>query len=339
MLSNVSGNGVAVGITGLGAYLPERVLTNADLEQMVETSDEWITERTGIKERRIAAPDQAASDLAEPACRDALERAGARPADVDLIIVATATPDMIFPATAALLAEKVGARNAAAYDLLAGCTGFMYALAQAHGAVASGLSKRALVVGSEVLSKITNWNDRGTCILFGDGAGAAVVEPVDEGGFVGFELGSDGSGGNDLLVPAGGSRVPASRDSVGQNLHYIQMNGREIYKFATRVMVASAEALLAECGFGVDDVDLYVAHQANRRIIDHASRMLGLPPEKVFVNIDRYGNTSSASIPLCLVEAERAGQVAAGTRVLLSGVGAGLTWGSAYLVWPNGRAA
>ena len=339
MLSNVSGNGVAVGITGLGAYVPERVLTNRDLEQIVETSDDWITERTGIKERRIAAPDQAASDLAAPACRDALERAGVRPEDVDLIIVATATPDMVFPATAALLAEKVGARNAAAYDLLAGCTGFMYALAQAHGAVASGLSKRALVVGSEVLSKITNWKDRGTCILFGDGAGAAVVEPVAEGGFVGFELGADGSGGKDLLVPAGGSRVPASADSVGQDLHYIQMNGREIYKFATRVMVASAEALLAECGCAVEDVDLYVAHQANRRIIDHASRMLGLSPEKVFVNIDRYGNTSSASIPLCLVEAERAGQITGGTRVLLSGVGAGLTWGSAYLVWPDGRAA
>jgi 3-oxoacyl-[acyl-carrier-protein] synthase-3 len=336
VVSNVSGNGVAVGITGLGAYVPERVLTNRELEQMVETSDEWITERTGIRERRIAAPDQAASDLAEPACRDALERAGVRAEDVDLVIVATATPDMVFPATAA---EKVGARNAAAYDLLAGCTGFMYALAQAHGAVASGLSKRALVVGSEVLSKITNWSDRGTCILFGDGAGAAVVEPVADGGFVGFELGSDGSGGKDLLVPAGGSRVPASRESVADDLHYIQMNGREIYKFATRVMVASAETLLAECGCDVEDVDLYVAHQANRRIIDHAARMLGLAPEKVFVNIDRYGNTSSASIPLCLVEAERDGQIASGTRVLLSGVGAGLTWGSAYLVWSNGRAA
>ncbi|MBW3592160.1 MAG: ketoacyl-ACP synthase III [Actinobacteria bacterium] len=335
----MSGNGVRVGITGLGAYVPERVLTNRDLEAMVETSDEWITERTGIKERRIAAPEQAASDLAEPACRDALERAGVSAEDVDLIIVATATPDMIFPATAALLAEKLGSRNAAAYDLLAGCTGFMYALAQAHGAVASGLSRHALVVGSEVLSKITNWNDRATCILFGDGAGAAVVERVEDGGFVGFELGADGSGGKDLLVPGGGSRVPASAESVGSDLHYIQMNGREIYKFATRVMVASAEALLAECGYGVEDVDLYVAHQANRRIIDHASRSLGLPPEKVFVNIDRYGNTSSASIPLCLVEAERAGQITGGTRVLLSGVGAGLTWGSAYIVWANGRAA
>ena len=339
MLASVSGNGVRVGITGVGAYVPERVLTNRDLEALVETSDEWITERTGIRERRIAAPEQAASDLAEPACRDALERAGVTAEEIDLVIVATATPDMIFPATAALLAEKLGARNAAAYDLLAGCTGFMYGLAQAHGAVASGLSGRALVVGSEVLSKITNWTDRGTCILFGDGAGAAVVERVEEGGFVGFELGADGSGGKDLLVPGGGSRVPASAESVGQDLHYIQMNGREIYKFATRVMVASAEALLAECGYGIEDVDLYVAHQANRRIIDHASKSLGLPPEKVFVNIDRYGNTSSASIPLCLVEAERAGQIASGTRVLLSGVGAGLTWGSAYLVWANGRAA
>ena len=337
MLAHVARNGVAVGITGVGAYAPERVLTNADLEAMVETSDEWIVERTGIRERRIAEPDQAASDIAEPACLDALERAGTSPEDVDLVIVATATPDMIFPATAALLAERIGARNAAAYDLLAGCTGFMYGLSQAHGAVASGLAKRVLVVGSEVLSKITNWSDRGTCILFGDGAGAAVIERVEDGGFVGFERGADGSGGKDLLVPAGGSRAPASPETVGGDLHYIQMNGREIYKFATRVMVSSAEALLAECGVRVDDVDLYVAHQANKRIIDHASRMLGLPPEKVFVNIDRYGNTSSASIPLCLVEAIEAGRIENGTRVLLSGVGAGMTWGSAYMRWADGR--
>ena len=335
MLANVSRNGVSVGITGVGAYVPERVLTNRDLEQMVETSDEWITDRTGIKERRIAAPDQAASDLAEPACRDALEHAGVSAKDVDLMIVATASPDMLFPATAAVLAERLDATNAAAYDLLAGCTGFMYGLAQAHAAVASGLARRALVVGSEVLSKITNWSDRGTCILFGDGAGAAVVEAVPDGGFVGFELGADGSGGKDLLVPAGGSRVPASVDTIGQELHYIRMNGREVYKFATRVMVSSAEALLEECEARIDDVDLYVAHQANKRIIDHAARMLGLPADKVFLNIDRYGNTSSASIPICLVEALAAGRIENGTRLLLSGVGAGLTWGSAYMTWSD----
>ena len=337
MIANVAGNGRRIGITGVGAYVPERVLTNADLERMVETSDEWIIERTGIKERRIAEPDQAASDLAVPACRDALERAGVRAADIDYVVVATATPDMVFPASASLLAEQIGATDAAAYDLLAGCTGFMYALAQAYGVLAGGLADRALVVGSEVLSKITNWRDRGTCILFGDGAGAAVVEPVSEGGFVGFELGSDGSGGSDLCVPGGGSRAPASPETLEQELHYIKMNGREIYRFATRVMVTSAESLLAECGLGIDDVDLYVAHQANRRIIDHAARMLGLPHEKVFVNIDRYGNTSSASIPLCLVEAVETGRLSAGDGVLLSGVGAGLTWGSAFMTWTDGR--
>ena len=194
MIANVSGNGITVGLTGLGSYAPERVLTNADLEAMVDTNDEWIVERTGIRERRIAAPEQAASDLALPAARKALEQAGVAAEELDLIVVATATPDMLFPATAAIVADTLGAKNAAAYDLLAGCTGFVYALSQAYGAVATGLSKRALVIGSEVLSKITNWNDRSTCILFGDGAGAAVVQPIGAGGIVGFELGADGSG-------------------------------------------------------------------------------------------------------------------------------------------------
>ena len=337
MIKNVSENGVRVGITGVGAYVPDRVLTNDDLERMVETSDEWIVERTGIKERRIAAPEQAASDLAVPAARQALEQAGLDAAKIDLLIVATASPDMIFPATASLLADKIGARNAAAYDLLAGCTGFMYALSQAYGAVAGGVADHALVVGSEVLSKITNWEDRGTCILFGDGAGAAVVRRVSDGGFLGFELGADGSSAMDLAVPAGGSRTPASAETVEQELHFIQMNGREIYRFATRIMVTSAEALLATCGYRVEDVDLYVAHQANKRIIDHAARMLRLPEERVFVNIDRYGNTSSASIPICLVEAIEGGMIANGTRILMSGVGAGLTWGSALLVWSDGN--
>jgi len=337
VIANVAANGTRVGITGVGAYVPERVLTNADLERIVETSDEWITDRTGIKERRIAEPDQAASDLAVPACEQALARAGVDARDLDLVIVATASPDMIFPATASLVQDRIGAANAAAYDLLAGCTGFMYALAQAYGALAAGIADRALVVGAEVLSKITNWQDRGTCILFGDGAGAAVVERVRDGGFLGFELGSDGSGGEDLCVPASGSRTPVTAEAIEQDLHTIKMNGREVYKFATRVMVSSAEAVLDACGYGVADVDLYVAHQANKRIIDHAARMLRLPHEKVFVNIDRYGNTSSASIPICLVEAIDAGMIANGTRVLMSGVGAGLTWGSAFIVWSDGR--
>jgi 3-oxoacyl-[acyl-carrier-protein] synthase-3 len=337
VIADVTGNGRAVGITGVGSYVPEKVLTNADLERMVETSNEWITTRTGIKERRIAASTQAASDLALPAARQALEEAETKAEEVDLVICATATPDMLFPATAALVADELGAKEAAAYDLLAGCTGFIYALSQAYGALATGLSKKALIVGSETLSKITNWQDRSTCILFGDGAGAAIVEAVDEGGILGFELGADGSGGPDLCVPAGGSRTPATAESLSQDLQFIQMRGQEVFRFATRIMVSSAEELLAECGAGVDDVDLYVAHQANKRIIDHAVKNLGLDPGKVFINIDRYGNTSSASIPLCLVEAREAGRLAPGTRVLMSAVGAGFTWGSAYMTWTDGR--
>ena len=256
MIANVSGNGIAVGITGIGAYAPERVLTNADLERMVDTSDEWIETRTGIRERHIAEPAQAASDLALPAAREALEEAGVAAEDLDLIVVATATPDMLFPATAAIVADELGAKQAAAYDLLAGCTGFVYALSQVYGALATGLSKRALVVGSETLSKITNWQDRSTCILFGDGAGAAVVEPVSEGGILGFELGADGSGGLDLCIPAGGSRTPVTSEALEQELQFIKMRGQEVFRFATRVMVTSAEELLAECDAGVEDVDL-----------------------------------------------------------------------------------
>lgn len=333
MIANVSGNPIAVGITGVGFYTPEKVLTNADLEAMVDTSDEWITSRTGIKERRIAADDQAASDLALPAARQALEQAGVAPEELDLIIVATATPDMLFPATGALVADQLGARKAAAYDLLAGCSGFVYALSQAYGVLATGLSQRALIVGTEVLSKITNWHDRGTCILFGDGAGAAVVEPVERGGIAGFELGADGSGGPDLCIPAGGSRRPVSTAALEEEAQFIRMNGAEVFRFATRVMVTSAEELLAACGATVDDVDLYVPHQANRRIVDHAVKNLELDPEKVLMNIDRYGNTSSASIPICLAEAQAAGRLEEGTRVLMSAVGAGLTWGSVYMTW------
>ena len=333
MIGSVAGNGLAVGITGLGAYAPERVLTNADLEAMVDTSDEWIVTRTGISERHIAAPEQAASDLALPAAREALEQAGVRPEELDLVIVATATPDMLFPATAAIVADTLGARQAAAYDLLAGCTGFVYALSQAYGQVATGLSKTALVVGAEVLSRITNWHDRSTCILFGDGAGAAVMQPIGEGVIAGFELGADGSGGPDLCVPAGGSRQPISSETLEDELQFIKMNGAEVFRFATRVMVSSAEELLHVCGATIDDVDLYVPHQANKRIVDHAVKNLGLDPEKVLMNIDRYGNTSSASIPICLAEAQSAGRLEEGTRVLMSAVGAGLTWGSVYLTW------
>jgi 3-oxoacyl-[acyl-carrier-protein] synthase-3 len=303
---------------------------------MMDTSDEWITERTGIRERRIAAPEEALSDLALPAARQALEDAGVKASEIDLVIVATVTPDMAFPATAAILADELGANTAGAYDLSAGCTGFMYAVAQAYGMLAGGLAQRALVVGGDVLSKILDWNDRGTAVLFGDGAGAVVMERVGEGGFLGFELGADGSGGPQLYLPAGGSRTPATSDSVADRLHFVQMNGREVFKFATRVLVSSAEAVLAECGRTVEDVDVYVPHQANVRIIDYATQKLGIPEDRVVIDVDRYGNTSSGSIPLALADAKADGRLAAGSLVLMTGMGAGLTWGSGLIEWTDG---
>jgi 3-oxoacyl-[acyl-carrier-protein] synthase III len=325
-------NGAPVSITGLGTYAPDRVLDNAELAELVDTSDEWIMERTGIKERRIAAPEQAMTDLALPASRIALDRAGVKPEELDLIIVATVTPDMMFPTTASLLGDLLPAPNAAAYDLLAGCTGFVYALAQAHSMVSSGLSKKALVVGGDVLSKILDWTDRSTLVLFGDGAGAVVLERVEDGGFLGFELGADGGGGEHLWLPGSGSRAFDHPDGL------VKMNGREVFKFATRVMVSSAEALLNEVGKTIDDIDVYVPHQANVRIIDYATKKLGIPQEKVVVNVDRYGNTSSGSIPLALADAESEGRLAEGATVLMTGMGAGLTWGSALMEWTaNGR--
>ena len=326
-------NGGRVSITGLGSFVPARTLTNDELSTMVETSDQWIMERTGIRERRIAADDEALSDLCLPAARQALASAGVDAASIDLIIVATVTPDMAFPSTGAIIADAIGAKDAAAYDLSAGCTGFMYAVAQAYGMVAAGLSKRALVVGGDVLSKIMDWTDRTTCVLFGDGAGAVVVEPVAEGGFLGFELGADGSGGPELYLPAGGSRLPASEDTVAGGRHFVQMNGREVFKFATRALVSSAETLLERCGSSVEDVDVYVPHQANVRIIEHARNKLGIPEEKTIVNVDRYGNTSSGSIPLALADAAADGRLEHGSLVLMTGMGAGLTWGSALIEW------
>jgi 3-oxoacyl-[acyl-carrier-protein] synthase III len=326
-------NGTPIGITGLGSYVPQRVLTNAELAGMVDTSDEWIRERTGIRERRIAAPEEAMSDLALPAAREALARSGADPGSVDLVIVATVTPDMAFPSTSALLAAELGMPDAAAYDLSAGCTGFVYAVAQAHAMLASGLARRALVVGGDVLSKILDWEDRSTLVLFGDGAGAVVMEPVREGGFVGFELGADGGGGVHLWLPGSGSRAFDDPE------RYVKMNGREVFKFATRVLVSSAERVLAACGLSVDDIDVYVPHQANVRIIDHAVRKLGIPEERVVTNVDRYGNTSSGSIPLALADAAAEGRLRPGQVVLMTGMGAGLTWGSGVIEWTEEMAA
>jgi 3-oxoacyl-[acyl-carrier-protein] synthase-3 len=326
-----SANGVRIGITGLGTHVPERILTNDELAQLVDTSDEWIIERTGIRERRIAKKEEALTDIARPAARAALADAGVEPDEIDLLVCATVTPDMMFPTSSALLADELGMPNAAAYDLLAGCTGFVYALAQAYGMLASGLAKRALVVGGDVLSKILDWEDRSTIVLFGDGAGAVVMEPVDRGGFLAFELGADGGGGEHLWLPGSGSRHFDDPDA------YVKMNGREVFKFATRVLVYSAEQVLAECGKTVEDVDVYIPHQANKRIIDYASGKLGIPPERTVVNVDRYGNTSSGSIPLALTDARAEGRLSDGALVLMTGMGAGLTWGSALIEWTNGR--
>jgi len=325
--------GTPISITGLGCHAPERVVTNDDLAKIVDTSDEWIRTRTGIRERRYAADDEALSDVAFPAAQLALERAGVKAVELDLLIVATVTSDMIFPSTAAMLADRLGATEAAAYDLSAGCTGFMYGIAQAAGMLGAGLSRRALVIGADVLSKLMNFGDRSTCVLFGDGAGAAVLEPVATEGFLGFELGADGARGLDLQMPAGGSRLPASAETVAGGLHTVQMNGREVFKFATRVLVSSAESLLEKTGVAIEDVDVYVPHQANVRIIDHAVEKLGIPEERVVVNVDRYGNTSSASIPLALAEAVDDGRVQEGSMILMTGMGAGLTWGSALMRW------
>jgi 3-oxoacyl-[acyl-carrier-protein] synthase III len=320
-------NGFKVGITGLGTHVPDRILTNAELSTLVDTNDEWIVERTGIRERRIAAPEEALTDIARPAAIAALADAGADAKDIDLLVCATVTPDMMFPTSSALLADELGMPDAAAYDLLAGCTGFVYAVAQAYAMVAAGLSKKALVVGGDVLSKILDWTDRGTLVLFGDGAGAVVLERVEQGGFLGFELGADGGGGEHLWLPGSGSRHFDDPDS------FVKMNGREVFKFATRVMVYSAEKVLETCGLTVEDVDVYVPHQANVRIIDHAARKLGIPKEKVVVNVDRYGNTSSGSIPLALADAANDGRLKPGELVLMTGMGAGLTWGSALIEW------
>jgi 3-oxoacyl-[acyl-carrier-protein] synthase-3 len=315
---------VHVTITGLGAHVPERVVTNGELSQLVDTSDEWIVERTGIRERRIAADSEALSDLALPAIGQALEQSGLEGKDIDLLM---------FPSTSAILADRLGSTDAAAYDLSAGCTGFMYALAQAYGMLAAGLARRALVVGGDVLSRILDWEDRSTVVLFGDGAGAVVVEPSEEPGFLAFELGADGAGGEHLWLPGSGSRKFDDPDQ------FVKMNGREVFKFATRVLVQSGEAVLERAGAHIEDVDVYVPHQANVRIIDHATKKLGVPSERVVVNVDRYGNTSSGSIPLALADAQQDGRLTPGSLVLMTGMGAGLTWGSALMRWTQRGAA
>ncbi|MBA4494737.1 beta-ketoacyl-ACP synthase III [Paenactinomyces guangxiensis] len=323
-----------VGIVGTGAYLPEKVMTNADLEKMVDTSDEWIVTRTGIKERRIAAPDEASSDLAVKAAEKALQHANITAEEIDLIIVATVTPDMAFPATACLVQDRLGAPNAATFDLSAACTGFLYGIATAGQFISTGVYNYALVIGVECLSRIIDWTDRNTCVLFGDGAGAAVLGPVEEGyGFLSYELGGDGSGGELLKLPAGGSRLPATETTVAERLHTISMSGREVFKFAVRVLGSSTDEALKKAGMTREDIDFLVPHQANIRIIDSAIKRLGLTEDKVVINLDRYGNMSSASIPVALDEVVKQGRIKKGDTLVLCGFGGGLTWGATALKW------
>ena len=324
----------SVGILGLGHYIPEKILTNDDMAKIVETSDEWITERTGIKERHIAAPEQATSDMSFIAAQRALEDAGVAPEEIDLVIVATASPDHAFPSTACLVQDRIGAKGAAAFDLSAGCSGFVYSLGVASQMIRTGLYKKALIIGAETLSRIMNWQDRNTCVLFGDGAGAAVIGEVEEGlGVLGIDLGADGSGGNFLVQPAGGSRKPASAETVAANEHTIHMSGQDVFKFAIQIMGATSKRALKNAGMTPEDIDLLVPHQANMRIIKSASKRLKVPMEKVWVNVNKYANTSAASIPIALCEAEHAGAMKKGDTVLLVGFGAGLTWSSIVLKW------
>lgn len=314
--------------------MPERVLTNYDLEKVVETTDQWIFERTGIRERRVAGDTETSSTLGAQAALEALEHARVDPDDVDLIICATISPDLTFPATASLIQNQIGASHAAAFDLGAGCSGFAYAMVVGAQFVIAGSYRNVLIVGADTLSKFLDWTDRSTCVLFGDGAGAALIAPVEDGkGLLAFDLGSDGSGSELLKVEAGGGRKPASQETVANREHFISMNGREVFKFAVQIMGQSAERALAKCGIAPGDVDWFVPHQANTRIIDSAVQRLGISPDRVFVNVDRYGNTSAASIPIALYEAYWNGKIRQGDTVVTVGFGAGLTWASCVFTW------
>ena len=324
----------AAGIIGIGCYLPEKKLTNQDLEKMVDTSDAWITERTGIKTRHIAAPDQATSDLAYEAAVRALADADTKPEELDLIIVATESPDYKYPSTACLLQARLGAKNAAGFDLSAGCSGFVYGLGIGSQSIVSGLYKKILLVGAETLSRITDWTDRNTCVLFGDGAGAAVLGRVEEGyGVLSLDLGADGSGGSHLIQPAGGSRKPTTHETVDAHEHLIHMDGQDVFKFAARRMPYACRKVLQKTGMTIDDIALLVPHQANLRIIDNAIDRLKIDRERVWINIDKHGNMSAACVPVCLTEAQQAGRLKKGDNVIMVAFGAGLTWAGALLKW------
>ena len=321
-------------IAGTGMYVPDRVLTNDDLARMVDTSDAWIVERTGIRERRIAAPDQASSDLALIACQRALDMAGLEPGDVEHIVLATTTPDRILPSCACTLQQKLGATNAAAYDMFAACTGFVFGLGLGRGLIGSGIADTVLVVGVETLSRIVDYSDRNTCVLFGDGAGAAVLRACAPGtGLHAVDMHSDGELGEVLEVPAGISRNPASDETVAAHEHFIRMQGKKLYPFAVRSMEESTRRCAESAGWSASDIDLFIPHQANLRIIEAVRERLGTPADKVYVNIDRYGNTSSASIPIALDECVRGGRLKPGDKLAMAAFGGGVTWGASAMTW------
>ncbi len=321
-------------IVGWGKCVPEKVLTNEELSQMVDTSDEWILARTGIRERRIVSDHETTASMSIAAAREALRVADASPAKLDLIIVGTATPEHLFPSTACLVQDALDARHAAAFDLSAGCSGFMYGLSMASHAIECGAYQLALVIGAETLSRIIDWTDRHTCVLFGDGAGAVLLQASERpGGVLSSVLGADGSGGELLMLPGGGSRFPSTPESVANGMHYIHMDGRRVYRFATRVMARATKQALEMAGLSAQDLSLLIPHQANQRIIDSAAKSLKLDESKIFVNLDRYGNTSSASVPIALCEAIEADRVKRDDTLVLVAFGAGLTWAAATVRW------
>lgn len=321
-------------IVGWGKYTPAKVLTNEHLASLVDTSDDWIRSRTGISRRHIADPRESTSTLAARAAQQAIAVADVNPRQIDLIIVATVSPDYPFPSVACQVQDALGIPHAAAFDLGAGCTGFVYALGIAGQLVATGAHRTALVIGAETLSRCVDWTDRNTCVLFGDGAGAVIVQATEEPtGLLGYSLGSDGSGADLLYIPAGGSRRPTTPDTVNSGLHYIRMNGSEVYRFAVDAMAKATREVMDRAGLGPDDLSLLIPHQANARIINAAARALKLPPERVFTNLADYGNTSAASIPIALCEAIEQGRVQTGDNLVLVGFGAGLTWGAVALKW------
>lgn len=321
-------------IIGTGSYLPLRVLSNKDLEKMVDTSDEWIVERTGISERRIASKDEAASDLAFYAAEKAIEDGGIKPSDIDFIIVATVTPDMLFPSTACLVQDRIGAKGAFAFDLSAACSGFIYALSVADQYIRSGMYQTGLVIGSDVFSKVIDWTDRNTCILFGDGAGAVVLKSdTGASGIISSHLYSDGTSWDMLYVPGGGSRIPPGEDMINNRLQFVKMRGNETFKVAVNTMCTSISEALKSNGLTADDIKLFIPHQANLRIIQAIGKKLNVPMERFMINLDRYGNTSAASIPIALDEAIKEGRIEYGDNILLEAFGGGLTWGAVLIKW------